>query len=51
MTMSDASRFRDRARYCRQLAANEGDEDGRRILIELADDLEAEADRMGMEPE
>ena len=42
----DASRFRGRANQCRELSSVAFDRDARRTLNEMADDLEAEADRL-----
>lgn len=45
----EAAKFRDRARQCRELAAHANDEFQRRTLTEMADDLEAEAERIDAE--
>ena len=45
----DASRFRGRANQCRELSSAAFDMDARRTLNEMADDLEAEADRLDAE--
>jgi len=42
----DSEHFRIRARQCRELATVARDELSRRQLSDLADELEAEADRM-----
>ncbi len=48
----DAQRFRRRARQCRELAPRARDEQIRLYLIEVACDLEAEADKVdGLEAE
>ena len=39
----DAARFRKRASECREMAAQAKDEEWRRWLLTLADDLESEA--------
>lgn len=45
----DASRFRQRANHCRQLARGTSDAAAQRTLHEMADDLEAEADMLDAE--
>ena len=40
---NQADHFRMRAKQCRQLAEDARNEESRRTLIEMADDLEAEA--------
>ena len=40
----DADRFRSRAKQCRQLAEDAHDAESRQTLIDMADDLDAEAD-------
>ena len=48
--MSDeAARFRQRARECRLIAAEVGPNDWRQSLLDLAQDLEDEADRIDAE--
>lgn len=47
--MSDAQRFRDRARDCRTLAKSARDKADAALLQEIADELEAEADKMDRE--
>lgn len=42
----EADQFRDRARQCRALAEDAREAESRRTLIEMAHDLEAEADRL-----
>ena len=44
-----ASRFRERARYCREIAAAAGSDIWRRSLLQLAQDLEDEADAIDAE--
>jgi hypothetical protein len=46
---SDAERFRRRARECRQLAAESANPQSRDKLIEIADDLDAESDKIEQE--
>lgn len=46
MGEEDAKRFRSRAEHCRRLASATQDPEARRTLNEMADDLEAEADRL-----
>ena len=41
----DAARFRKHAFECRRLANDTKDGESRQILIEIAEDLEAEADK------
>ena len=45
----NAKSFRERAAECRQLAAITNDEDWRAMLLDLADELEAEADKIATE--
>ena len=45
----DASRFRKRARECRDMAVEAGGEDWRETLLALARDLEDEADKIDAE--
>jgi hypothetical protein len=45
----DAERFRSRARHCRELAETARDEAARGQLVELAHDLEDEADKIEAE--
>lgn len=45
----DALRFRERASVCRQLAKEARDEEARRTLSEMGDELDAEADRLEAE--
>jgi len=45
----DVQRFRKHAADCRQLAKSARDPRDSRLLIEIADGLEAEADRMEAE--
>jgi hypothetical protein len=47
--MSDAKKFRDRASDCRSLAANARTEADRTMLGDIADELDAEADRIEKE--
>jgi hypothetical protein len=42
----DAKRYRDRARDCREIAANTHDDSWRETLIAMADDFDEEAARM-----
>lgn len=42
----EASRFRQRADYCRELANGTSDVEAGRTLQEMADDLESEAERL-----
>lgn len=42
----NASGFRERARQCRDLAANARDEESRRTLNRMADELEEEAGKL-----
>lgn len=44
--MSDAQRFRDRARDCRTLAKSARDPADAALLGEIADELDAEADKI-----
>lgn len=44
--MSDAKKFRDRAADCRSLAANARTEADRAMLGDIADELDAEAERI-----
>ena len=44
--LDEARRFRQRSCDCRQLAASARDARDRRILIDLAEELDAEADRI-----
>jgi hypothetical protein len=46
---NDAEHFRRRARECRQLAAEAPNPQWRDKLIEIADDLDAESDRIEQE--
>jgi len=46
----DAERFRMRAKQCRELAKNARDEHSRKTLNQMADELEAEADKMEKAP-
>lgn len=46
----DSARFRSRAKRCRNIAAGAGkDEDWRRWLIELAQELDEDADKIEVE--
>ena len=45
----NASRFRSRARHCRDLAKDARDDVTRRNLHQIADDLDAEADSLDAE--
>ena len=45
----DADRFRKRAEECRRIAANAKDEEWRKSLLDLARDLDEEADRIDRE--
>ena len=45
----DASRFRERARQCRQLAKDARDDEARKTLNEMGDELDEEADRIDAE--
>lgn len=45
----DAEQFRERARECRDVAAQANDEEWRRTLLTLAQDLEDEADKIDAE--
>lgn len=45
----DASRFRERARQCRALAKDARDEEARRTLKEMAEELDEEAERIDAE--
>ena len=45
----DATRFRGRAHQCRELARDTRDEEARRTLTQMADELEAEADNIDAE--
>ena len=47
----DADHFRERARECRDLSQTELDSAHRAHLAEVADDLDAEADKMEAELE
>lgn len=47
--MSEAQRFRDRARDCRVLAKSARNEADAALLEEIADDLDAEADKIDAE--
>ena len=47
--MSDAKKFRDRAADCRSLAANARTEADRAMLGDIADELDAEAERIDKE--
>ena len=47
--LNDAERFRGRAKDCRRLAADASNVEDRRILSEMADELDAEADRIEAE--
>ena len=49
--MSDptTTRFRQRARECRQMAEEVREPDWRKTLLELAQDLEDEADKMDLQ--
>lgn len=42
----ESTRFRSRARQCRELAASASNSMDRDTLIAMAEDLEAEADRL-----
>lgn len=44
-----ADRFRSRAKQCRELALAARDDDSRRTLSQMADELEAEADKIEVE--
>jgi hypothetical protein len=45
-----AARFRMRARECRRMAEEVREPDWLRLLLELAGDLELEADKLDREP-
>jgi hypothetical protein len=47
----EAARFRNSARNCRELAAQARDADARRDLLEVAFELEREADQIESEKE
>ena len=49
MAEDDAARFRKRARECREMAELAGSAEWRNSLLELAEDLEKEADEMESE--
>lgn len=44
-----ADRFRSRAKQCRELAVAARDDHSRRTLSQMADELEAEADKIAAE--
>jgi hypothetical protein len=46
---NDAARFRKHAFECRRLANDTLDGESRQMLIEIAEDLEAEADKIDWE--
>jgi plasmid stability protein len=45
----DADHFRSRAKECRRLAENARSPEDRRMLVEMAKDLEDEAERIAKE--
>lgn len=45
----DATRFRERADHCRLLAKSARDEEARRTLGQMADELDREANRLDAE--
>ena len=49
MEEPSAARFRRRAAECRQMAEEVREPDWRRLLLDLAQDLEDEADKMDSE--
>jgi len=48
-SVDDATRFRARARQCRDLAKDARDEESRQTLSEMAEELDAEAARIAAE--
>ena len=49
MDVDEAARFRARAIHCRELASDARDEQARRTLVEMAKDLDDEADQIEAE--
>ena len=47
--LNDAQRFRERAQDCRRLAEEARNPEDRRVLSEMAAELDAEADRIEAE--
>jgi hypothetical protein len=45
----DEARFRARAQECRDVAGQARDDDARRLLLEVAEELEHEADKIAGE--